>query len=66
MPFRIGPMELIIILFIVLIIFGVGRLTDIGGALGRSIKEFRKATTEDEPGAVATSDSREGNGQKPS
>ena len=66
MPFRIGPMELIIILFIVLIIFGVGRLTDIGGALGRSIKEFRKATTEDEPGAVATTDSRDKNGQKPS
>lgn len=66
MPFRIGPMELIIILFIVLIIFGVGRLTDIGGALGRSIKEFRKATAEDEPGAVATTDSRDGNGQKQS
>ena len=66
MPFRIGPMELIIILFIVLIIFGVGRLTDIGGALGRSIKEFRKATTEDEPGSVATTDSGERNGQRPS
>ena len=66
MPFRIGPMELIIVLFIVLIIFGVGRLTDIGGALGRSIKEFRKATAEDEPDAVATTDSRDNNGQKPS
>lgn len=66
MPFRIGPMELIIILFIVLIIFGVGRLTDIGGALGRSIREFRKATAEDEPGTVATTDSRDGNGQKQS
>ena len=65
MPFRIGPMELIIILFIVLIIFGVGRLTDIGGALGRSIKEFRKAT-EDEPSTVATTDSRDSNGQKQS
>lgn len=67
MPFRIGPMELIIILFIVLIIFGVGRLTDIGGALGRSIKEFRKATTEDdEPGTVATTDSNDQTRQKPS
>ena len=65
MPFRIGPMELIIVLFIVLIIFGVGRLTDIGGALGRSIKEFRKAT-EDEPSAVATTDSSDRNGQKQS
>ena len=62
---RIGPMELIIILFIVLIIFGVGRLTDIGGALGKSIKEFRKATVEDEPEAVAASDTKDRNGQKP-
>ena len=66
MPFRIGPMELIIILFIVLIIFGVGRLTDIGGALGRSIKEFRKATTEDEPTTPAATDSSDRTGQKPS
>ena len=62
---RIGPMELIIILFIVLIIFGVGRLTDIGGALGKSIKEFRKATVEDEPDAVTASDSKDRNGQNP-
>ena len=62
---RIGPMELIIILFIVLVIFGVGRLTDIGGALGKSIKEFRKATVEDETGAVSTTDSNDRNGQNP-
>ncbi len=47
MPFRIGPMELIIILVIVMIIFGVGRLTDIGGALGKSIREFRKSSMDD-------------------
>ena len=49
MPFArgIGPMELIIILVIVMIIFGVGRLTDIGGALGKSIREFRKASSDD-------------------
>ena len=63
---RIGPMELIIILFIVLIIFGVGRLTDIGGALGKSIKEFRKATVEDEAEAVTASDTKDRNGQNPS
>ncbi|MCX7671410.1 MAG: twin-arginine translocase TatA/TatE family subunit, partial [Anaerolineae bacterium] len=37
---NIGPTELIIILVIVLIIFGVGRLPEIGGAIGRSIREF--------------------------
>ncbi len=65
MPFRIGPMELIIILVIVMIIFGVGRLTDIGGALGRSIREFRKASTEDDPAAAKDSQDA-GSGQKTS
>lgn len=41
---NIGPFELIIILVIVLIIFGAGKLADIGGALGKGIKEFRKAS----------------------
>ena len=45
MPFMrgIGVPELVIILVIVMIIFGVGRLTEIGGALGRSIREFRRS-----------------------
>ena len=41
MPFRFGHMELIIVLVVVLIIFGVGRLPEIGGAMGKAIKEFR-------------------------
>ncbi len=41
MPFHIGPPELIIVLVIVMIIFGVGRLTEVGGALGKAIREFR-------------------------
>ena len=43
----LGPWELIIILVIVALIFGVGKLGDIGGALGRSIKEF-KTSVKDE------------------
>ncbi|MBM3944256.1 MAG: twin-arginine translocase TatA/TatE family subunit [SAR202 cluster bacterium] len=46
MPFRIGATELIIILVIVLVIFGVGRLPEIGGALGKSIKNFKKGVTD--------------------
>ena len=42
MPFHIGPPELIILLTIVMIIFGVGRLPEIGGALGKAIREFRQ------------------------
>ncbi len=43
---HLGPMELVIILLIVIIIFGAGKLPEIGGALGKGIKEFRKATKE--------------------
>ena len=44
---RIGPTELIIILVIILIIFGVGRLGEIGGALGKGIREFRRGQSGD-------------------
>ncbi len=43
---HLGPTELIIILVIVLLIFGAGKLSSIGGALGKGIKEFREATKE--------------------
>ncbi|MFQ5872368.1 MAG: twin-arginine translocase TatA/TatE family subunit [Dehalococcoidia bacterium] len=46
MPFGIGAPELIIVLVIILILFGVGRLPEIGGALGRGIREFRKGANE--------------------
>ncbi len=38
---NLGPVELIIILVIAVMIFGVGRLPEIGGAVGKTIKEFR-------------------------
>ncbi len=39
---RIGPWEIGLILLIILIIFGVGKLPQVGGAIGRGIREFRK------------------------
>ena len=39
-----GPMELVIILLIVLVVFGAAKLPEIGKALGKGIKEFKKAT----------------------
>ncbi len=42
----IGMPELIIILVIVLIIFGAGKLPEIGAGLGKGIKNFKKATQE--------------------
>ena len=43
---QLGVPELIIILVIVLILFGAGKLAEVGGALGRGIREFRKASRE--------------------
>ncbi|MCY4522885.1 MAG: twin-arginine translocase TatA/TatE family subunit [Caldilineaceae bacterium] len=39
---NLGPLELGIILVIVIMIFGVGRLPEVGGAVGKTIKEFRR------------------------
>jgi sec-independent protein translocase protein TatA len=46
---QLGVPELLIVLVIVLVIFGANRLTDIMGAMGKGIREFRKAAGEDEP-----------------
>ncbi len=46
MPFNIGPGELIIVLIIALIVVGPGKLPDVGSALGKSIREFRKAASD--------------------
>ena len=41
MPFRLGPTELIIILVIVLLLFGPGRIAKIAGELGNGIRSFK-------------------------
>jgi sec-independent protein translocase protein TatA len=41
----IGATEGIIILVVILIVFGVGKLPQVGGALGKGIREFRKGKT---------------------
>lgn len=43
---NIGPLELIIILAIALLIVGPGRLPEMGNAIGRTIREFRKASSD--------------------
>ena len=48
MPFRLGPTELIIILIIVILLFGVGRIGKIAGELGKGIREFRTGLKGDE------------------
>ena len=41
-----GPLELVIILVIALVILGPGKLPDVGASLGKSIREFRKASSD--------------------
>ncbi len=61
-----GP-ELIVILVVVVLIFGVGKLSDVGGALGKSIREFRKEAKvpDDEPDQLSTDDQAAANPPPP-
>ncbi len=44
MPFNIGPFELLLVLILALLILGPGKLPEVGSALGKTIREFRKAS----------------------
>ena len=46
--FGLGPTELAIIAVIVALVFGVGRLPEIGGAMGKTIKEFKRSVNDEE------------------
>ena len=48
MPFNLGVGELLIVLLIVIVLFGVGRIGKIGGDLGTAIREFRKGLQGDD------------------
>jgi sec-independent protein translocase protein TatA len=48
MPIRFGPTELIIILVIVLLLFGPGRIAKIAGELGRGIRSFKDSVSPDQ------------------
>lgn len=61
---NIGPFELLIVLILALLILGPGKLPEVGSAIGRTIREFRKASTDVqeslsvEPAAANTSTAR--------
>lgn len=48
-PFGLGAPELILILAVVVIIFGGAKLADLGGSLGKGIREFKANVKDDEP-----------------
>jgi len=62
---RFGPTELIIILIIVILLFGVGRIGKIAGELGSGIKAFRKGLQSDEKDDVADAKTKEDSAERP-
>lgn len=60
---NIGPLELIIILAIALLIVGPGRLPEMGSAIGRTIREFRKAASDVTDGTTSGSRTDQGDPQ---
>ena len=52
--FGLGPTELIVILVILLVLFGGAKLPGLAKGLGQSIKEFKKASKEEEAAPAAT------------
>ena len=54
MPFNLGPVELGLILLIVAMLFGVGKLPEVFGSIGKGVREFRKESgMEGQKGAQA-------------
>ena len=65
MPFNLGVPELLIILVIIAMLFGVGKLPEIFGAVGKGIREFRKESGvggEEKPSAPVESNTVEKSG----
>lgn len=62
--FGIGMQELVIILVIVLIIFGPGKLPDIGSSIGKAIKGFKKSMDEQEDKSGELSDANKNENKK--
>lgn len=58
---EVGLPELLIILGILVVLFGAGRVAELGGALGRAVREFRRAVRE-EPEEQQTPPAVETNG----
>ncbi|MCF6289465.1 MAG: twin-arginine translocase TatA/TatE family subunit [Desulfobacterales bacterium] len=59
--FGLGMPELIVILVIIVIIFGAGKLPEIGSGIGKGIKNFKKATREESEPEKIEEDKKDSN-----
>ena len=50
MPFRIGPWEIGLILLIIMVVFGVGKLPQVSGAIGKGLRAFRRERDSEDDG----------------
>lgn len=55
---RLGTTEIILIIVLALVLFGGSKIAGLGGALGKSIKDFKTAVKEDEPAKESDSDEK--------
>jgi len=55
---KLGTTEIILIIVLALVLFGGGKLAGLGGALGKSIKDFKSAVKEDEPAKASDKDEK--------
>jgi sec-independent protein translocase protein TatA len=62
--FDVGPQELILVLILVLIIFGAGKLPEVSGALGKSLRSFKEGMKEENE-RERSQDARQETGQEP-
>ena len=57
MPFNLGGPELVLVLVVVLIVFGAGKLPTVFGQLGKGVRTFREEAQNDDPKSVPASTS---------
>lgn len=55
---RLGTTEIILIIILALVLFGGSKIAGLGGALGKSIKDFKTAVKEDEPAKESEKDEK--------